>query len=243
MKLNKNMLSDQKTGKICISGALFALFIVFTVLVKVVDVKAIGPQGSKVGFAALNSLFMRQSLGVFWYKLAEVCGILVLLVVAVFACIGAVELFMGKSINAVEYRILLLGVFYVVVFALYIVFDKIPLNYRPLIIDPAEGLEPSYPSSHTLLAISVMGTAFMQIDNYLSNARYNRIARYAAIALTVVTVLARTISGAHWITDIIGAIILSAALVMLYAAALDYVEAEGAVSGKHTPAKAGRHSR
>ena len=98
MKLEKNSLNDPKLRKFYISGALFALFVLFTILVKTVDVQAIGPQGSKVGLAALNKLFMRKSLGGFWYKLAEVFGIISLLTVAVFACIG-VFVFCGRYCN------------------------------------------------------------------------------------------------------------------------------------------------
>lgn len=237
MKLDIN---DRNKRLFYISGALAVLFVLFTILLKVVDVQAIGPEGTKIGFAAFNKLFMRSELGVFWYKLAEVLGIVILLVVAVFAAIGAIQLFQGKSINAVDYRILLLGAFYAVVFALYIIFDKLPINYRPLIIDPAEGLEPSYPSSHTLLAVSVMGTAYLQIDTYLKNRNYNKYAKYTCIALAAITVLARTLSGAHWITDIIAALILSAALVALYAAVLRYVESQSSGHGKHEPRR-GKH--
>ena len=231
-------LNERDKRNFIITGCIFAAFLLFTILVKTVHVAAIGPQGSEVGFAGINGFFMNHlPYRKFFYKLAEVLGLLVLLVVAAFGVVGVLQLLKGKSLWAVDTRILLLGVFYVIVFILYILFDKIAVNYRPVIIDAAEGLEPSYPSSHTMLACCVMSTAWLLLPYYLPafvpNEKYLKYARIACLVIMALVVLTRFLSGVHWFTDIIGGILLSAALVMLYYSF--YIMSEGAAGqrGKH----------
>jgi len=234
-------LEKIKSSKFFVTELLFGVFVLFTLLLKIVDVKAIGPEDSKVGFAAINGAFAKLlPFNAFWYKLAEVLGILILLVVAVFAAIGLVQLVQGRGLRAVDDRILLLGAFYVIVFVLYILFDKVALNYRPVIIDPAEGLEPSYPSSHTMLAACVISTALMQVDVYLREEKYNKIAKIGLLAIGVLTVLARFLSGAHWFTDILGALLISACLVSLYIVFLRESESGSKARGRHE-VKTGKH--
>lgn len=234
-------LEKIRSSKFFVTELLLGVFVLFTLLLKIIDVKPIGQEDSKVGFATINEAFAKMlPYNAFWYKLAEVLGIVILLVVAAFGLIGLLQLVQGRSLRAVDDRILLLGAFYIIVFILYILFDKVALNYRPVIIDAAEGLEPSYPSSHTMLAACVVSTALMQIDVYLRNPQYNRIAKIGLLAVGVLTVLARFLSGAHWFTDIIGALLISACLVSLYVVFLRESEASSKGRGRHE-VKTGKH--
>ena len=197
------------------TAVLFAVFIVFTVLVCKLDVKAIGPQGSSVGFAALNGAFAKlfPYSGTF-YKVSKLLGYLAILVCAFFAAMGVLEFIRKKSLGGVSNGILLLGALYVCLIVFYILFAKVTVNYRP-VLDDGE-LESSYPSSHTMLAVCAFLSAAVQLGRAKGSAAFKKITRIVFWALAVLMVITRTLSGVHWITDIIGGVLLSAALLSAY---------------------------
>lgn len=205
--------------------ALFLLFLVFTVLVKTVDVRVLGETATDVGFGALNAATLCPYHESF-YEISQYLGYFALLLCGVFALCGLYQWIRKGSIKKVDYRILLLGGFYLLVLALYFGFDKLALNYRPVIVDAAEGLEASYPSSHTMLALCVFGTAMLFCRVAFPNKRALRAASIVALgALMILTVATRYLSGVHWLTDILASILLSAALVSLYSTCVSYVGA------------------
>lgn len=217
------MKSNTKINVI-ITSCLFLAFIVFTILVKFVDVQAVGPNGSEVGLASLNNVIFKvfgynQTL----YDVTEILGLVTFLIIGFFAVLGLYQLIKGKSIKKVDYKILVLGCFYVVVLLFYVLFEIIVINYRPVLIDGE--LEASYPSSHTMLSICVVTSAIVVLSEMLEKQKVLRtvmvIAGYVLVAFTVA---GRLLSGVHWFTDIVGAMLLSFALVMLFYSALDYVK-------------------
>ena len=208
----------KSTKRFIESGVFFVLFAVFTLLVKKVDVQAIGPEGSKIGFASINAKFFEMfGYNEFWYKFSERLGYAALAVCAIFALIGVLQFIKGKGLKAVDKKIIALGVFYVIVIAFYVAFNKIIINYRP-ILEADGSLEASYPSSHTVLAICVFVTMFSQ-------KVFNRTV-IAGTILVALMILSRLFSGVHWFTDIVGGVILSTALVLLYKAAASKIDGE-----------------
>lgn len=151
------------------------------------------------------------------YDIAEVLGYIVFLYVGFFAVLGAVQLIKRKKLFAVDREILLLGVFYAVVAAAYAAFEIVVINYRPTLIEGE--LEASYPSSHTLLAICVVGSAIFALGRLFGDKKYILWINIASAVLMAATVMLRTFSGVHWITDIFGGILLSFALVFFYCGA------------------------
>lgn len=207
---------EKKNKKRLVLGAsLVVAFMLWTVLVRFVDVRAIGPEGSSVGFATLNG-FVHELTGVNWllYIVTDWLGLVPIAVVLGFAILGLVQLIKRKSLWKVDYSILVLGVFYIVVMAAYIVFEMVVINYRPTLIDGY--LEASYPSSTTMLVMCVMPTAAMQLNARIKNIVFRRCAIIAIVAFTAFMVIGRLLSGVHWISDIIGGALLGAGLVMLY---------------------------
>lgn len=195
--------------------SLYAIFIIFTIIVKAVDVQAIGPMGSEVGLASLNRLMLNSgNINQTLYKITEVLGYISLLVCVFFGIVGLLQIIQRKSIKKVDPDILLLGGFYIVVLAFYALFEKVIINYRPVIMD--EGLEASYPSSHTMLVVCVMSTAIIQIGGRISDVRLKNVLKAAAIVVTGIMVAGRLLCGVHWLTDIIGGILLSLALIYTY---------------------------
>lgn len=189
--------------------------IIYTILVKVVDVKAIGPYNSKVGFSSMNA-YVRDLIGYnkTWYTITKYLGVLPFLLVGFFGLIGLKQLYDRKNILLVDKRILFLGCFYILLGIVYIFFEKVIINYRPFL---QEGiLEASYPSSHTMLAICICLTSIYVAKFYLKNQRTLKIFDICVFILMILLVVGRTLSGVHWISDIIGGIVISITLVFIY---------------------------
>lgn len=207
-----------KKKNLIISFLLMILFLVFTALVKNVDLDTIGPEGSIVGFSKINNYF-HELIGFnnTCYIISDIFGYLVLLLVPVFGVKGIIQLIRRKSLLKVDPDILVMGLFYIIVLGFYVIFEKIIINYRPVLMDGM--LEASYPSSHTVLSLCVCGSALIY-------NKYNKIFKnfnIIAIVLMVLTVVFRFISGVHWFTDIIGGLLLSTALVYLYYTIIDLI--------------------
>lgn len=187
----------------------------WTAVIRLVDVQAIGPQGSAVGLAALNGLF-HDLTGVHWslYLITDWLSLVPVGMVLGFGVLGLVQWVKRKSLLKVDRSILVLGGFYLVVLAVYGFFEVYAVNYRPVLIEGV--LEVSYPSSTTMLVMTVMPTAALQLKSRIQNPALRRGIVFAIIAFTAFMVVGRLVSGVHWVTDIIGGGLLSAGLVMLY---------------------------
>ncbi|MBQ1230782.1 MAG: phosphatase PAP2 family protein [Clostridia bacterium] len=190
-------------------------FILWTVLISFIDVKPIGPQESCVGFAILNGFFHNLTgVNMTLYTITDWLGLVPVFVALMFAFLGLAQWIKRKNILKIDYSILTLGGFYLLVIALYILFENVVINYRPTLINGY--LEVSYPSSTTLLVLTVMPTAIMQIKTRIKN-KICRKTLCVSIALFIgFMVIGRLVSGVHWVTDIIGGALLSAGLVTLY---------------------------
>lgn len=206
----------RKTAKTFLAalGTLTA-FALWTVVVLLVDVQAIGPNGSAVGLATINnavhSLFgVHMSL----YTITDWLGLVPVGVGFGFAVLGLVQWIKRKNLLKVDYTILVLGGFYLVVLAAYMLFETVVINHRPILINGY--LEASYPSSTTMLVLCVMPTASMQLNTRMKNRGFRQCVAVIIAAFTVFMVVGRLVSGVHWLTDIVGGALLSAGLVMLY---------------------------
>lgn len=216
-KVNK---IDNKTVMLfnyIITGMAFLFFLIFTLQVKNVDIRAVGEAGSVVGYASVNEFFYNiLGFNKFFYVVSELIGYLAILVMGFFALIGVLSLVKFKSLKKVDYKLYVLAGGYAVMLGFYVLFEKLVVNMRPFILDAEEGLEASYPSSHTFLAIFVFTTAAILFPAFIKKRKYARIASIVSIACMVLGVLTRFLSGAHWFTDIVGSMLLGAALVSLF---------------------------
>ena len=206
----------RKMKSLWVGLAFLAAFALWTALVRFIDVQAIGPNGSSVGFAALNKA-VHETIGVHWglYTVTDWLGLIPIVFVLGFAILGLVQFVRRRSLFKVDRSILVLGGFYIVVMAMYLLFEEVVINYRPVLID--SNLEASYPSSTTMLALCVLPTAMMQLKSRIRHIAVRRAVLVTLGAFTVFMVVGRLISGVHWLTDIIGGVLLSGGLVMLYA--------------------------
>ncbi len=206
---------EKKKFRLWFSLCALALFVAWTVAVRYVDKEAIGPQGSCVGFATINASFHALTgVHMALYTITDWLGLVPIAVALYFAVTGFVQLIRRKSLFRVDSNILALGAFYLVVIGVFVFFEFVVVNYRPVLISGI--LEASYPSSTTMLAMSVMPTALLQCDRYLAKKTVRRVVKSAIAVFTAFMVLARLLSGVHWLTDIIGGVLISASLVVAY---------------------------
>ena len=192
-----------------------AAFVLWTDLLCFLDLKAIGPKNSVVGFSTLNQ-FVHSLTGVnMWlYTVTDWLGLVPIAFALGFGLLGFAQWINRKKITLVDYDLFVLGGFYLVVIAVYILFEYMPLSYRPVLIN--EVLEISYPSSTTILVMCVMPTAIMQFKNRIKNIALRKIVIILITTFILFMVIGRLISGVHWFTDIVGGALLSAGLVMTY---------------------------
>ena len=202
-----------------IGALLLALFILWTLLIKTVDVRPAGETATLVGFATLNGWF-HSLTGVHMalYDLTDLLSVIPLGVCALFGLLGVAQLVRRKSLLKVDRDILLLGIYYVVVIGAFCLFEVFPVNFRPIFIEGE--LEASYPSSTTLLVLSVMPTLIFQADRRCKKKGLKRAVRILTIVFSAFMVIGRLVCGVHWLTDILGGLVLSMGLFLLYKAAV-----------------------
>lgn len=207
------MKNNQKL--LCSAIVLLLLFVLWTILICLVDVRIVGPQDSSIGFATSN-VFFHNFTGVHMmlYNITDWLGLVPIGFAMGFAFLGLVQWIKRKKFLKVDYSILVLGGFYIVVMTLYIFFEMFVINYRPVLINGY--LEASYPSSTTMLVMCVMPTSIIQFNARIKNNVIKRSVTLVIIIFIVFMVLGRMFSGVHWLTDIVGGAILSAGLVMMY---------------------------
>ena len=209
----------KKNGKkqLITGVSLMLVFVIWTWLIQKVDMQPVGQKGTDVGFAAFNCWFHKLTgvhMGL--YTITDWLGLVPVFVCIVFGGIGLWQLIKRKNLFKVDTDLIYLGIYYVIVIFGYLFFEMCPINYRPILIEGI--LEASYPSSTTLLVLSVMPTLVLQANRRIENRYLKRIIYAFTIVFSVFMVIGRLVSGVHWFTDIMGAVFLSTGLLYLYKA-------------------------
>ena len=200
-----------------LGGVLVAAFVVWTLLIQIVDVQPVGQNGTDIGFATFNGWFHKLTgVHMTTYTITDWLGLVPLFICMVFGMIGLVQLIKRRSLLKVDYDIIVLGVYYILVMFGYVIFEMIPINYRPILINGF--MEASYPSSTALIVLGVMPTLVEQINRRLKNAVLKRSIMVFTVLFSAYMVIGRLISGVHWFTDIVGSIFLSMGLFCIYKA-------------------------
>ena len=203
--------------------ALLIAFAVWTILIQSIDVQAVGTNGTKIGFAAINTWFHKLTgVHLTVYTVTDWLGLVPICVCGFFGIVGLRQLVKRRSLFKVDEDIILLGIYYVVVIFAYLIFEMIPINYRPVLINGF--MEASYPSSTTLLVLSVMPSLKFQMARRSRNVELRNTVNVFAAAFSTLMIIGRLISGVQWCTDIIGSVLLSTGLFKLYQFSVEFVE-------------------
>ena len=213
---------NKKKRNFFISTILILLAVVFTILVKVVDVKQVGVNGTSIGFATLNQfVFKTTGVNMIWYHITDWLGLVPIFMAMAYALLGLVQLIKRKSLFKVDKEIIILGLFYIIVISIYIFFEKVIVNYRPILMNGF--LEASYPSSHTLMTICLCGSSII-VNKKMFNNKITKLMNILSLIIIFITVIGRLISGVHWFTDIVGGIFISIALLMTFHSVIDVIK-------------------
>ena len=193
------------------------LFVILIAGLKIYDVSAIGPENTSVGFSGINGA-CHELFGVsmFWYDVTEVLGYLAIAIAVIMAGAGFWQLLKRKSFAKVDREIYALAGLYVALGALYVIFEKIVINYRPVILPDDEGVEASFPSSHTMLSFVIFGSTVMLLSVYMEKSTKRLVMQIVLEILIFLTVFGRLICGVHWFTDILGGVLISVCLLSVF---------------------------
>ena len=215
----KGQRTMRKRGKkLLFAGSIFIVaFIIWTLLIQKIDVRPLGANGTNIGFATINCWFHKLTgVHMTLYTITDWLGPIPIFICMIFGVMGLIQLIQRRSVLKVDYDIIFLGIYYMIVIFGYLIFEMIPINYRPILIEGF--LEASYPSSTTLLVMGVMPTLIEQVNRRSENMTVKRIVQVLVICFSAFMVLGRLIAGVHWLTDIVGSIMLSAGLFCFYKA-------------------------
>lgn len=207
----------KKSGKKMLNVGLILMvaFVIWTALIQQVDVQPVGQNGTDIGFASLNCWFHNLTeVHMAIYTITDWLGLVPIFICMLFGGIGFVQLVKRRSLLKVDFDIIILGVYYVLVIFGYFIFEMIPINYRPILIEGI--MEASYPSSTTLLVLSVIPTLNFQVNRRMKNMMMKNVMNVCSIGFSLFMVIGRTVAGVHWLTDIIGSVILSTGLFLIY---------------------------
>jgi len=216
-------MKDTRKRDLLAGIVLVAAFALWTVAIRLIDVQNAGPLGSEVGFATINVWFHRLTgVHMLIYTITDWLGLVPIIICMCFGVLGLVQMIHRRSLLKVDSDILLQGAYYVVVILGYLLFEMMPINYRPILI--GGNLEASYPSSTTLLVLSVMPTLKYQSERRIGKPVTRKAIAVFVIVFSAFMVLGRLIAGVHWATDIVGSVFLSSGLFMIYRFMADYTD-------------------
>ncbi len=221
---------NEMKGKreLLIGLVMMGAFFVWTLLIQCIDVKTAGESLTEVGFSSFNVWFYHLTgAHMMLYTITDWLGLVPIVICLCFGVLGFRQLVKRRSLLRVDGDILILGVYYILVIVVYLAFEMIPINYRPVLINGMA--EASYPSSTTLLVLSVMPTLKFQVDRRIENTLIKSVITVFVIVFSIFMVACRLISGVHWATDIVGSVLLSYSLFMFYCAAVGLTSRKEAI--------------
>ena len=171
-------------AKVALAILLLILFAGLTVLVQRVDVQeyipkeylstgnAVSLEGGNpvIGFGKVN-IAVHEKLGEneLCYKITKLIGYAAILTAPCFALLALSQMIRKGGFKGVDADLWALLGHYVILAACYVAFEKFIVNYRPVLMEGV--LEASYPSSHTMMTIALLGAAVVQMKKRIRDRK------------------------------------------------------------------------
>ena len=191
------------------------VFVVFTCLVKWVDVRVDGEHA--VGWGAVN-FWWRDLVGVnrAWAVVSDAA--VVMTGVAVLIGLGWQLVLVIRSHRLPRaWWVFDLALAAVVLF--YVLFQILVVNYRPDLTN--HGGEASYPSSHVFWLSAVCPLLILAFGRMVDSRVWRGVVHVAGCVLGILGIVARVLAGYHWLTDILGGVLLGLVVVAWAWVAMD----------------------
>ena len=207
-------MNNKKTTK---PFVFLAITVIYTLLITFVDRQPVGLEGTSVGFSCFNTK-VRDAVGFnpAWDKITDVLMCISFLVAAYFALRGLISLIKEKSFLKIDKELYILAGVYVLIGIIYVVFEKIPINYRPFLSPGETEIETSFPSTHVLIVTTILGTGIIKLKKIIADKKIINVITVFSVIVILLTVIGRLLSGVHWFTDIIGGVLMSCTLIAAY---------------------------
>ena len=209
-----------------IAGVLLILFCALTVSLTFVDVREAGESGAPVGFATLNeAVFEALGQDEISLKLSDLCGVLMIAAVGAFGVTGLVQVIRRKGILRADKELYVMAGGLALLAVAYLFFEVVVINCRP-VLEEGE-LAASYPSSHAMLAVSVAGMGAAYLYRRIQCRCWRTSPSMSLISLATVTTLLRLEAGVHWLTDIVGGVLIGLVITFAYLSACALLAQKG----------------
>ena len=192
---------------------------------KTVDVTVAEATGTDIGLSTVNKAahgFFGQSE--LWYEITEILGYAAIALAALFFVIALVQLIRRRSLFKVDRALIALGVLYVVMAAVYLLFELVIINYRPIIMPDSGTIEASFPSSHTMISVVIFGSGAVLVPRFIKNRVLAGCLQAVLVILIILTETGRLLSGVHWLTDIVGGLLIGGALLAAFCGVLRLID-------------------
>ena len=205
------------------------LSVVFTYSVKNIDVTNNGLNETAIGLShmnlAVNNFIDKLNIKDMCYTISKYLGFIPFVFVGIFALTGLIQLIKNKSLKKVDFGIYMLLVAYILMVVIYFYYEKNIVNYRP-VFESDGTLEASFPSSHTLFSVVLCGTTFILNERLCGKKIIFKSESLCGLVNTLIGILCfviivtRTLSGVHWISDIIAGALFGFTILSIYSTLL-----------------------
>ena len=174
---------------------------------------------------AFRGLFEYERAGGYFrslYIFTEILGAVSILACVFWTGLGIKDLIKYRDINDVDKSIFATWLLYVLALIVWKVVLKIAVNYAPVSVNLKSGLVVSFPCGNTFLIIISMCSSIYLIGYFLEEKKNLVLTlRVICVAVLVLGIVFRTVSGVNYLTDILGAIGFAVPLVVLYSFVCD----------------------
>ena len=200
-----------KIKEIAYSAIFFALFICFTVAlaflrtetIKLGEYEIMATRVDVAVFSCINASHV-------WLVISEIIGYVAIFLAFLVFVYAVVQFFKLKSIKKLNPTLVCVLITYAVTVLFYVVFELVSLNYRPVLVDGQ--IEKSYPSSHALLTLVVSYTIKVIAEEKIRSKKARVGLNVFIVLIVIVCAIGRLFSAMHWLSDVIGSVLLGLAI-------------------------------
>ncbi len=147
-----------------------------------------------------------------WDKITNIILISSFAVLAIFVILAICQWISRKSLKKVDKELLWFPLPLALVAATYVVFDKfLVLNTRP----DGSG-EPSFPSTHVMVATTIFLLAAIVLPKYIKSKVACAVLYVFMLAFIALVSAGRVLANKHWLSDVLGALGFAIVFALIY---------------------------